>query len=535
MRSEQTSGEKVSMAMPFPVGNDRGKLSVFISYSRKDYEFTDQLVAALDAFGFTTTIDRKGIHGAENWERRLGQLILESDTVVFVLTPASAMSPVCRWEVEQALELKKRIVPVLASPLGDAKPHEHLRDLNYIYFYPEPTVPGSGFGNGLARLAATLSVDVEWTREHTRLGALASRWQAGNHPADLLLRGSELARLQRWRDTRPANAPELTTLQRAFLQTSEDAEIARASEERRQIEERQRALRQAEDAQEERAKALKQLSRRTKYGLVGMLALAVLSILAAVIAYTQNQALQGASLRLREGMKLRIADTDHMVTATEKWYRIATDYKLAIGVIHLRLPGPSETEQVGTGFLVKGEGLRAEWINQVVFVTASHNIRSQSQVAESDLSQAYIVFPGIDDATRLEVEKILFESGPEDLDVAVLSLAGVLPRHAAPVDLASQIESKDALGGIAVLQWIGQDGFSLGFGHGTDKPSTSIGTGDNRMYYTHVTGPGASGAPVFDASSGNVVCLHVGADVRPPRPVGYCTSMSKIISAISAR
>jgi hypothetical protein len=31
------------------------------------------------------------------------------------------------------------------------------------------------------------------------------------------------------------------------------------------------------------------------------------------------------------------------------------------------------------------------------------------------------------------------------------------------------------------------------------------------MYYTYVTGPGASGAPVFDASSGNVVCFHVGS------------------------
>jgi cytochrome c-type biogenesis protein CcmH/NrfG len=545
------------MPTALSVGPDKDKLNVFISYSRKDVEFSDQLVAALEAFGFTTTIDRKGIHGAENWEQRLGQLILEADVVVFVLTPASAASPVCKWEVDQALELKKRIVPVLAAPLDNAKPHEHLRDLNYIQFYKDPTVPGSGFGNGLARLAATLSVDIEWTREHTRLGALASRWQAGDRPVDLLLRGSELARLLRWRDSRPANGPELTTLQRAFLHISEDAEIARASEERKQIEERQEALRQAEDAQNERAKALrqaedaqeerakalreaedaqkertkvlKQMSRRTRYGVIAMSVLALISSLAAAIAYTQNQALQRASLRLQEGMKLKIADTDHVIIATEKWYRIATDYKLAIGVYNARLPESGEPGRLGTRFLVKGGGLRSEWSNQVVFVTTSHTIHSQPAAAELDLSQAYIVFPGIGE-TRLGVDKILFES--KDLDVAVLSLAGTLPRQLVPVDLAGQIESRDSLDGVAVLQWTAQDGFALGFGHGINKPSTD---GDNRMYYTYVTGPGASGAPVFDTNSGNVVCVHVGSVPGPPRLVGFCTSISKIVAAIRSK
>ena len=63
------------------------KLKVFISYSRHDLEFADQLVAVLELQGFVPIIDRKGIHGAEKWEERLGQLILEADIVVFVLSP----------------------------------------------------------------------------------------------------------------------------------------------------------------------------------------------------------------------------------------------------------------------------------------------------------------------------------------------------------------------------------------------------------------------------------------------------------------
>ena len=82
-----------------PASPDRRKLRVFISYSRDDLDFADQLDAALNACGFECLIDRHGISGGEDWKRRLGSLISEADTVVFVLTPNSARSPICDWEV----------------------------------------------------------------------------------------------------------------------------------------------------------------------------------------------------------------------------------------------------------------------------------------------------------------------------------------------------------------------------------------------------------------------------------------------------
>jgi hypothetical protein len=44
---------------------DKGKLRVFISYSREDLDFADQLAAALDSSGFECFIDREGISGGE--------------------------------------------------------------------------------------------------------------------------------------------------------------------------------------------------------------------------------------------------------------------------------------------------------------------------------------------------------------------------------------------------------------------------------------------------------------------------------------
>src|SRR5262245_2363418 len=140
-----------------PATSDKGKLRVFISYSRDDLKFADQLDAALNACGFECLIDRHGISGGEDWKRRLGNLIREADTVVFVLSPTSARSEICAWEVDEAARLNKRILPVNCRPLQGTSPPPHLRDLNYIFFYEDPKVSDSGFGTGLASLIAALN------------------------------------------------------------------------------------------------------------------------------------------------------------------------------------------------------------------------------------------------------------------------------------------------------------------------------------------------------------------------------------------
>jgi len=107
-----------------------GKLNVFISYSRDDLGFADQLDATLELAGFATSIDRHGISGGEDWKRRLGNLIRNSDTVVFVLSPTSAASDICRWEVEEAARHNKRIIPILPCPLREESPPLKLKELN---------------------------------------------------------------------------------------------------------------------------------------------------------------------------------------------------------------------------------------------------------------------------------------------------------------------------------------------------------------------------------------------------------------------
>jgi hypothetical protein len=218
-----------------PDSPDSGKLRVFISYSRDDLHFADQLDAALNAYGFECIIDRHGISGGEDWKRRLGNLIGEADTVVFVLSPTSARSPVCTWEVEEATRLGKRILPVNCRPLKGASPPPRLRDLNYIFFHEDPkAAPGAGFGTGLAKLVAALNTDFDWLREHTRYLQRATEWDRGGRPANRLLSGDDITEAKAWAARRPKSAPEPTALHLDFIRASEEEAEARSSAQRKQ-------------------------------------------------------------------------------------------------------------------------------------------------------------------------------------------------------------------------------------------------------------------------------------------------------------
>ena len=231
--SSEPAGVAVQQARP--ASSDRGKLRVFISYSRDDLKFADQLDLALNAYGFECLIDRHGISGGEDWKRRLGNLISEADTVVFVLSPSSARSEICDWEVEEAARLNKRILPVNCRPLDGMSPPPRLRELNYIFFYEEPKITGAGFGSGLANLITALNTDFDWLREHTRYLQRAIEWDTGGRPANRLLSGNDIHAAKAWAAARPKSAPEPTALQLDFIRASEEEAEARLSEQRKQL------------------------------------------------------------------------------------------------------------------------------------------------------------------------------------------------------------------------------------------------------------------------------------------------------------
>jgi hypothetical protein len=282
-----------------PHSSEGGKLRVFISYSRDDLYFSDQIDAALNAYGFECVIDRHRISGGEDWKRRLGSLISETDTVVFVLSPTSAQSEVCAWEVEEAERLGKRILPVICRPLEGASPPPQLRERQYIFFYGAPKVSESGFGTGLAKLVAALNTDFDWLREHTRYLQRGSEWDRGGRPANRLLSGDDIAEAKAWAARRPKSAPEPTALHLDFIRASEEEAEARSSAQRKQLEAmaaaqaaRETALHEAEEALKQAAEAQRKRARIRNIALVVVSILAFVSVLLGLFSVQQLKIVQ---------------------------------------------------------------------------------------------------------------------------------------------------------------------------------------------------------------------------------------------------
>src|ERR1044071_5993365 len=184
---------------------DSNKLKVFISYSRRDAaQFADELVAGLELAGFAPFLDRHDIAAGEDWEARLGGLIEQSDTVVFVVSPESVKSERCVWEVERTLANSKRLLPVVYKPVADADIPQALSRLQFVRFDTDRALTRS-----IAELAAALRLDLDWIREHTRLGELSARWASRGKPESLLLRGDDLDAAKQWADKRKPGAPEI--------------------------------------------------------------------------------------------------------------------------------------------------------------------------------------------------------------------------------------------------------------------------------------------------------------------------------------
>jgi hypothetical protein len=113
------------------------KARIFISYSRNDMAFADRLDEALNARGFEPLIDRTEIYAFEDWWKRIQALIVKADSIVFVLSPDSVSSDICRREVAFAASLNKRFAPIVCRQVDIATVPDELSRLNFIFFDDE--------------------------------------------------------------------------------------------------------------------------------------------------------------------------------------------------------------------------------------------------------------------------------------------------------------------------------------------------------------------------------------------------------------
>ena len=94
---------------------------VFLSYSRKDETFVEQLYQRLTRDGIEVFYDKESIEWGANWVRELERGIDECDDVIVVLTPDFCQSKWTEFERTSAMAddpsgLKRKIRPLVLTP-----------------------------------------------------------------------------------------------------------------------------------------------------------------------------------------------------------------------------------------------------------------------------------------------------------------------------------------------------------------------------------------------------------------------------------
>ncbi|MCB9450505.1 MAG: toll/interleukin-1 receptor domain-containing protein [Anaerolineaceae bacterium] len=196
---------------------------VFISYSRKNSAFAHRLIDGLTLANKDAWVDWEGIPlTSPNWWSEIKAGIEGADSFVFILSPDSMASVVCNLELDYAIELQKRIIPLVYedvvtrdafASIADFQPDaameerlagkdslqiardnwQRLSHINWVFFRDS-----DDFDTAFKTLVITVETDLPYVKAHTRYLTRALEWQREGQRADLLLFGAEIDAAERW-------------------------------------------------------------------------------------------------------------------------------------------------------------------------------------------------------------------------------------------------------------------------------------------------------------------------------------------------
>lgn len=193
--------------------------NIFISYSRRDAEFVRKVDAAFKTAGLEVWVDWEDIPLSVDWWEEIKDGIESADVFVFIISPDSVTSEVCRNEIEHAIKHNKRFVPVLyreidRNALKDTL-HPAITSHNWVFFRETDE-----FEAAFQRLLTTIKADFGHLRTHTRLLVRAREWQENSGDRSRLLSGRELNDAIRWLQDNGQKEPKPTDLHVQYVEAS---------------------------------------------------------------------------------------------------------------------------------------------------------------------------------------------------------------------------------------------------------------------------------------------------------------------------
>lgn len=196
---------------------------VFISYGRADsQQFAIWLQEQLSALGYQAWLDQKDIPFAVDYQVHIDRSIEKTHNFVFLLSPHSVNSTYCNLELNQALKLHKRIIPLMhvqeidfdiwhhRYPQGTKEEwidyqdrglhsaiqnlHPSVAKINWINFQEGV----NDFEQALQQLINTLEDRKPYVHQHTDYLVQALKWSQNQHQSHYLLHGTQREAAETW-------------------------------------------------------------------------------------------------------------------------------------------------------------------------------------------------------------------------------------------------------------------------------------------------------------------------------------------------
>ncbi|HAX85896.1 MAG TPA: type IV secretion protein Rhs [Cyanobacteria bacterium UBA11370] len=169
---------------------------VFVSYADEDRETMEKICNSLRRESITVWTNRSDIQMGEAFEEAIRRGIEQADNVVYLRSPDSVKSEYCQQELDYALSLNKRIIPVLVRETPLEEELAALRSLQYIDL--TDNVKEEDYYLDESQLLRILHQDEAYYNEHKILLTKALKWQRQQYNPSILLRGYNLRSAEAW-------------------------------------------------------------------------------------------------------------------------------------------------------------------------------------------------------------------------------------------------------------------------------------------------------------------------------------------------
>jgi WD40 repeat protein len=169
---------------------------VFLAWAEGDRPLMEPIRHRLMREGFTLWVSKTDIETGADFVQLIRRGIEEADNIVYLISPESLASPYCQDEINYALSLHKRIIPLLMRAADPISIPEALRSLQYIDFADNTTQ--QQFDNDIAKLIRILRQEADDYETHKLLLTKALKWDRQHRNPCILLRGYNLRHAEAW-------------------------------------------------------------------------------------------------------------------------------------------------------------------------------------------------------------------------------------------------------------------------------------------------------------------------------------------------